>query len=66
MVLVEAGQTPLPTVQIKILLPVASDVTLEEFNVGVVTEDPPDTTDQVPEPTTGMLALSVVVGEHNT
>lgn len=47
------------------LVPVASDVTPEVFNVGVVTEEPPVITDQVPTPTIGAFALSVVVGKQS-
>ena len=64
-VLVEAGQTPFTIDHSNTLFPVASVVTPEEFKVGVVTEEPPEITDHVPIPTTGMFALSVVVDEHN-
>jgi hypothetical protein len=60
-VLVEAGQTPFTTVHSNILFPVDKEVIPEEFNVGVVTDDPPEITDQVPIPTNGIFALSVAV-----
>ena len=65
-VLVEAGHTPFATDHSKILFPVAKLVTPEELNVSVVTEEPPEITDQVPVPIRGTLALNVVLGEHNT
>jgi len=60
-VLVEAGQAPLRIDHSKILFPVASPVIPDEFRVGVVTEEPPEITDHVPIPTTGIFALSVAV-----
>jgi hypothetical protein len=65
-VLVETGQTPLATDHSKMLFPVAKPVTPDEFNVGVVTEELPAITDQVPTPTIGALALKVVFGEQIT
>ena len=61
----EAGQTPFTTDHSNVLFPVASEVIPEEFNVGVVTEDPPEITDQVPIPTKGIFAFNVAVVEHS-
>ena len=60
----EAGQTPFTIDHSNILFPVANVVTPELFKVGVVTEEPPAITDQVPIPTKGAFALMVVVGEQ--
>lgn len=59
--LVEAGHTPFAIVHSKILFPVASVVTPDEFNVDVVTDEPPKTTDHVPVPVIGIFAFNVVV-----
>ena len=64
-VLVDAGQTPFVIDHSKILFPVANSVTPDVFSVGVVTEDPPASTDQVPIPTNGEFALSVEFVVHN-
>ena len=63
--LVDAGQTPLAIDHSKILFPVANPVMPDEFNVGVVTVEPPVITDHVPTPTVGILALKVVVVEQS-
>jgi hypothetical protein len=60
-----AGEhTPLLTVHWNKLFPTLSCVTCELFNVGLVTDALPVSTDQTPVPTVGAIALSVPVVEH--
>ena len=53
------AHTPLEIVQTKVLVPVIKLLTVELFNVGVVTEEPPAITVHNPVPTIGALPVRV-------
>jgi hypothetical protein len=57
----EGGQEPFVTVQIKAFVPVVNPVKVEIFNVGLLTELPPNKTDQHPDPITGFTAFKLKV-----
>ena len=59
--LVETGQTPFDVVQTSEFVPVLNPVTEEVFKVVVVTEEPPEITDQEPVPIVGMVLFKVVI-----
>src|SRR5690606_15320167 len=61
---VETGQTPLTTVQIKVLLPVPSAFTAVLLECGLLMDAGEERTDQLPVPAEGMPAFNVVEGAH--
>ena len=58
------AQTPFETVQIKVLVPVPRELTVEEGLLGEAMEAGPDPTDQAPLPTVGTTAFNVVEETH--